>query len=360
MSSNAAPLRDSSEIAPLLDQRRGYSKQQKQDEKITLFGLFALAAVASTLHLGQRLIRSAKEPPYPGPPKVPPVCGLDHIEGVTTMDVIPGALIIKLFQVILDENITGNIRINLHDDLDIRDVYVTKTYKYSDPSIKKQLVEAEFGFFSADPPRYTLHHVLRYGLDDRQRLFYDGHECARVDVQLTFPRGYGFDHIEIDSRYKGNIDIQMQGFSDGDSFNTFRARAAHGDIIVNGTSALEMTLQAPAGAIDALIEADMHLTTYSAEDTVVEYVGRGLFVDALVVSEKRATLKWSYKGHFTLQSAKRPQVTGYQDVVVNVTKEDKHTLEGTIGVDWQNPQVFPRLNVQGHEAVLHLKEPPQR
>ncbi|KAG0337056.1 hypothetical protein BG000_005866 [Podila horticola] len=287
---------------------------------------------------------------------MPPVCNLDHIDGVTTTDVIPGALIIKLFQIILDENIAGNIRINLHDDLDIRDVYVTKTYKYSDPSIKEHLDEVEFAFFSAIPPRYTLHPVLRYGMDDRQRLFYDGHECASIDIQLTFPRGYSFDHIELDSRYKGNIDIQMQGYNDNDSFNTFKARTAHGDITVNGTSALEMTLQAPAGAINALINTDMHLTTYSAEDTLIEYIGWGLFVDALVVSEKRATLKWSYRGHFTLQSANRPQVTSNQDVVVNITKQDRHTLEGTIGVDWQNPRVFPRLKVQGHTAVLHLTE----
>jgi len=184
----------------------------------------------------------------------------------------------------------GNILINLHDDLDIKDVHVTKTYKFSDPSIEEHLDEVEFAFIFADPPRYTLHPVLDYGLDERQRLFYDGHDCASIDVQITFPRGYGFDHIELDTRYKGNINIQMQGYSDNDSFNTFKARAAHGNITVNGTNALEMNLQAPAGSIDALILADMRLTTYSAKDTVIEYFGLGLFVDALVVSEKSAIL----------------------------------------------------------------------
>lgn len=285
----------------------------------TLLGLFAMAAISFTLYLGHRLLHSVKGPPYPSPPKVPPVCNLDHIEGVTTTDVIPGARMIKLFQVILDEGIVclvlcflislfnmdtfviinqkmkkklinkaGNILISLHDNLDIKDVHVTKTYKFSDPSIEKHLDEVEFAFLFADPPRYTLHPVLNYGLDERRRLFYDGHDCANIDVQITFPRGYGFDHLELDTRYRGNINIQMQGYSDNDSFNTFKARAAYGDITVNGTNALEMTLQAPAGSIDALILADMHLTTYSAEDTVIEYIGLGLFVDALVVSEKRA------------------------------------------------------------------------
>lgn len=80
----------------------------------TLFGFFALAAVASTLFLGQRLMHSVKEPPYPGGPRMPPVCNLDHIDGVTTTDVIPGALIIKLFQIILDENI---VSLNFHSSL---------------------------------------------------------------------------------------------------------------------------------------------------------------------------------------------------------------------------------------------------
>lgn len=83
---------------------------------------------------------------------------------------------------------------------------------------------------------------------------------------------------------------RCKGYSDDDNINTFKARAAHGGIIVNGTNALEMTLQAPAGSIDALILADMRLTTYYAEDTVIEYIGLGLFVDTLVVSEKRAIL----------------------------------------------------------------------
>ena len=49
-------------------------------------------------------------------------------------------------------------------------------------------------------------------------------------------------------------------------------------------------------------------------------------------------------------------------MVVNVTKEDRHTLEGKIGVDWMNTRVFPRINVQGHDAILYLKEisPPQK
>ncbi|KAF8950860.1 hypothetical protein BGZ52_001245 [Haplosporangium bisporale] len=237
-------------------------------------------------------------------------------------------------------------------------MHVTKTYKFSDPSMEEHLDDVEIAIIFADPPRYTLHPVLDYGLDERRRLFYDGHDCATIDVQITFPRGYGFDHLELETRYRGNINIQMQGYSDDDSFNTFKAHAAYGDITVNGTNTLEMTLQAPAGSIDALILADMRLTTYSAEDTVIEYIGLGLFVDALVVSGKRAVVKYAYKGHFTLQSTNRPQVTGYQDVVVNVTKKDRHTLEGTIGTEWMNARVFPRIKVQGHEAILYLKESP--
>ncbi|KAI9238199.1 MAG: hypothetical protein BYD32DRAFT_414257 [Podila humilis] len=219
--------------------------------------------------------------------------------------------------------------------------------------MEEHLDEVEFAFIFADPPRYTLHPVLDYGLDERRRIFYDGHDCANIDVQITFPRGYGFDHPELETRYRSNINIQMQGYNDDDSFNTFKAHAACGDITVNGTNALEMTLQAPAGSIDALILANVRLTTYSAEDRVIEYIGLGLFVDALVVSGKRAIV-----GHFTLQSTNRPQVTGYQDVVVNVTKEDRHTWEGTIGTDWMNTRVFPRIKVQGHEAILYLKESP--
>lgn len=71
----------------------------------TLLGLFSMAVVSFTLHLGHRLLHSVKEPPYPSQPKVPPICNLDHIEGVTTTEVIPGAWMIKLFQVILDEGI---------------------------------------------------------------------------------------------------------------------------------------------------------------------------------------------------------------------------------------------------------------
>ncbi|KAF9383883.1 hypothetical protein CPC16_008708 [Podila verticillata] len=266
----------------------------------TLLGLFAMAAISFTLYLGHRLLHSVKEPPYPSPPKAPPVCNLDHIEGVTITD-------------------AGNILVSLHDNLDIKDMHVTKTYKFSDPSMEEHLDEVEIAIIFADPPRYTLHPVLDYDLDERRRLFYDGHDCATIDVHITFPRGYGFDHLELETRYRSNINIQMQGYSGDDSFNTFKAHTAYGDIT----------------------------------DTVIEYIGLGLFVDALVVSGKRAIV-----GHFTLQSTNRPQVTGYQDVVVNVTKKDRHTLEGTIGTEWMNARVFPRIKVQGHEAILYLKESP--
>ncbi|KAI9238200.1 MAG: hypothetical protein BYD32DRAFT_414260 [Podila humilis] len=64
----------------------------------TLLGLFAMAAISFTLHLSHRLLHSVKEPPYPSPPKVPPVCNLDHIEGVTIKDVIPGGWMINYFK----------------------------------------------------------------------------------------------------------------------------------------------------------------------------------------------------------------------------------------------------------------------
>lgn len=182
-----------------------------------------------------------------------------------------------------------------------------------------------------------------------------------VDLEVTFPLTFAnYDQLNIFNRYKGNIDIRTQRLL---LFNLLTVKTAYGDIYMRHVNAIEMTLEAPGGAIDAIVYPGDKLETYSGEDTTIainDYLAKWRYwTDMGIVSEKRVTVKFPYKTKFLMQSAARPLVTGRQDVVVNITREDEHTIEGLIGKYWELTHSTPRLVMRGHDTVLELKQPNQ-
>ncbi|KAF9327449.1 hypothetical protein BG006_009248 [Podila minutissima] len=350
------------ETAPLLDNQNGATPKQGQEKKYRILlvvahvlGFLVLVAFASGYYLGNRVWPFKSEAPYPDPPKPLPVCNLDHIEGYT--ETVPIALEnnFQIFNVVFDEGIVGNILVNVHEDSNRTDIVLKQTIKFSDPSIESYFDALINVSFRAYNRLYSQRFFLNLPLDQRQSLLYNRHHCAGVDLEITFPQKYlVLDQLNIHNRYKGNIDVRTDGFV---RFNLLTAKTAHGDIRMNLANAMEMTLNAPAGAIDAVLNVDNQLVTYSSEDTTIDFFTWPYFADMNIVSEKRTTVKYPYKGKFLMQSATRPLVTGYQDTVVNITKEDEHLLEGKLGADWALPWALPRLVLKGHDTVLELKSP---
>ncbi|KAF9310102.1 hypothetical protein BG003_008934 [Podila horticola] len=314
------------ETAPLLDTQNGATPKQGHEKKYRILlvvahvlGSLVLVAFATGYYLGNRVWPFKPEAPYPDPPKALPVCNLDHIKSYT--ETVPLALEnnFQIFNVVFDEGIVGNILVNVHEDSNRTDIVLKQTIKFSDPSIESYFDTLINVSFRAYNRLYSQRFFLNLPLDQRQRLLYSQHHCAGVDLEITFPQRYlTFDQLNIQNRYKGNIDVLTDGYV---RFNLLTAKTAHGDIRMDLANAMEMTLDAPAGAIDAVLN------------------------------------KYPYKGKFLMQSANRPLVTGYQDTVVNITKEDEHLLEGKLGADWALTWALPRLVMKGHDTVLELKPP---
>ncbi|KAG0020422.1 hypothetical protein BGZ82_011597 [Podila clonocystis] len=341
------------ETAPLLDTHNEVTpKQQGQEKKYKILlvvahvlGFLVLVAFATGYYLGNRVWPFKPEAPYPDSPKTLPVCKLDHIKGYT--ETVPLALEnnFQIFNVVFDEGIDSNRT----------DIVLKQTIKFSDPSIESYFDALINVSFRAYNRLYSQRFFLNLPLDKRESLLYNQHHCAGVDLEITFPQRYlTFDQLNIQSRYRGNIDVRTGGFV---RFNLLTAKTAHGDIRMDLANAMEMTLEAPAGAIDAVLNVDNQLVTYSAEDTTIDFFTWPYFADMNIVSEKRTTVKYPYKGKFLMQSATRPLVTGYQDTVVNITKEDEHILEGKLGADWALTWALPRLVMKGRDTVLELKSP---
>ncbi|KAF9383884.1 hypothetical protein CPC16_008709 [Podila verticillata] len=271
--------------------------------------------------------------PHPGRPKTAPVCNLDNIEGGN----------FRIFNIWFDEGIVRNVVVHLHEDWNRTDIAFKWTVKFSDPSIKPYY-DPFFIMSSGLISTFSLRFNLDLTLDQRQSLLYDQHQYQ----------------LNIFNRYKGNIDIRTQRLL---LFNLLTVKTAYGDIYMRHVNAIEMTLEAPGGAIDAIVYPHDKLETYSGEDTTIAIDGYlakwPYWTDMGIVSEKRVTVKFPYKTKFLMQSAARPLVTGHQDVVVNITREDEHTMEGLIGKYWELTHSTPRLVMRGHDTVLELKQPNQ-
>ncbi|KAF9214120.1 hypothetical protein BGZ59_004271 [Podila verticillata] len=349
------------ETAPLLDPQNGTAKQQGQKKfRILLIvahvlGFLVLIAFAVGFYLGN-VWNPFK--PHPGRPKTAPVCNLDNIEGVTQFFNLPLEGNFRIFNIWFDEGIVGNVVVHLHEDWNRTDIAFKWTVKFSDPSIKPYydpFFIMSSGLISTFSSRFNLDLTL----DQRQSLLYDQHQCVGVDLEVTFPLTFAnYDQLNIFNRYKGNIDIRTQRLL---LFNLLTVKTAYGDIYMRHVNAIEMTLEAPGGAIDAIVYPGDKLETYSGEDTTIaidDYLAKWPYwTDMGIVSEKRVAVKYPYKAKFLMQSATRPLVTGHQDVVVNITREDEHTTEGLIGEYWELIHSTPRLVMRGHDTVLELKQP---
>lgn len=176
----------------------------------------------------------------------------------------------------------------MHEDSNRTDIVLKQTIKFSDPSIESYFDTLINVSFRAYNRLYSQRFFLNLPLDQRQRLLYSQYHCAGVDLEITFPQRYlTFDQLNIQNRYKGNIDVLTDGYV---RFNLLTAKTAHGDIRMDLANAMEMTLDAPAGAIDAVLNVDNQLVTYSAEDTTIDFFTWPYFADMNIVSEKRTTV----------------------------------------------------------------------
>ncbi|KAF9316838.1 hypothetical protein BG003_001498 [Podila horticola] len=357
---NSGPS-DGNESAPLLNPRfRDLRKEREQDRKIrnltivaSVLGLLVLFEFISGLYLDIEGYSLAKGLPYPVPTKIPPICNLEQVEPEHSISILSGDKNFQVIQVLLDEGVAGDINISINDDEDATDIYVVQSRKFSHESIQPHLDTVTLYNFGSFNPVYSLSYMLNYTQDERRDFLYDRHRCASVDIRIVFPQYYPFDRLELQTLYRGDININMEDRE----VNLIKAKTVKGNINIKQTSAADMLLEAPGGAIDASISSFNKLETYSAENTVIDMVDWPFLLDMRSVSEKSITVKYPYKGHFTLSSTTRPELTGNLDVPLTFTKKNKNTLEGFIGVDWMNQDVMPRMFLTGHDTKLVLKDP---
>ncbi|KAG0359459.1 hypothetical protein BG005_000763 [Podila minutissima] len=345
---------DGNESAPLLNPRfRDLRKEREQDRKTSVLGLLVLFEFITGLYLDNEGYSLAKGLPYPVPARVAPVCNLEQVEAEHSISIIPGEDNFQVIQVLLDEGVAGDINISINDDEDETDIYVVHTRKFSHKSIQPHLDAVNLVNFGAPNPVYSLSYMLNYTQDERRDFLYDRHRCASVDIRIVFPQFYPFDRLELQTLYRGDININMENRE----VNLIKAKTVRGNINIKHTGAADMVLEAPGGAIDASISTFNKLETYSAENTVIDMIDWPFLLDMRSVSEKSIIVKYPYKGHFTLSSTTRPVLTGNLDVPLTFTKKNKNMLEGFIGVDWMNQDVMPRMFLTAHDTKLVLKDP---
>ncbi|KFH63548.1 hypothetical protein MVEG_10957 [Podila verticillata NRRL 6337] len=357
---NSGPS-DGNESAPLLNTRfRDVRKEREQERKIrnltiiaSVLGLLVLFEFITGLYLDTEGYTLAKELPYPVPAKFAPVCNLENVEAEHSISILSGEQNFQVIQVLLDEGVAGDISISINDDDDATDIFVVHSQKFSHKSIKPHLDTVTLYNFMTPNPVYSLSYMLNYTQDERRDFLYDRQRCASVDIRIVLPQFYPFDRLELQTLYRGDININMENRE----VNLINAKTAKGNINIKQTGAADMVLNAPGGAIDASISTFNKLVTYSAEDTVIDMVDWPFLLDMRSVSEKSITVKYPYKGHFTLSSTTRPVLTGNLDVPLTFTKKNMNTLEGFIGVDWLNRDVMPRMFLTGHDTKLVLKDP---
>ncbi|KAF9426023.1 hypothetical protein BGZ94_007010 [Podila epigama] len=352
---------DNNESAPLLNQRfRDVRKEREQDRKIraltivsTVLGLFVLLEFLTGLYFDNKGYGFVKEPSYPVPAKVTPVCDLEHVEGVHHLTTIAGPDNFQVFQFLLDDGIAGDINVSVNNDPEDTDIYVIQTWKFSHSSIEPHLrLESLYNYIPVSPS-FSLSYMLNYTIDERRAFLQDRHRCASVDMRIVFPQYYPFDRLDLQTLYKGNINIDFE-----DRIITkLYAKTAYGNINIKRTGSADFHLEAPAGGINMSVNAFHKLETFSSENTHIDLVGVPFLLDLHSISEKHLTVKYPYKGHFTLSSTKRPALTGNLDVPITFTKNTKNTLEGFIGVDWLNEDALPRMFLTAYQTKLFLKDP---
>ncbi|KAG0030737.1 hypothetical protein BGZ82_007306 [Podila clonocystis] len=350
---NSGPS-DGNESAPLLNPHfRDVRKERAQDRKTSVLGLLVLLEFITGLYLDNEGYSLAKGLPYPVPAKVAPVCNLEQVEAEHSISILRGEENFQVIQVLLDEGVAGDISVSINDDEDTTDIYVIQTQKFSHKSIQPHLDTVTLYNFGASNPVYSLSYMLNYTQDERSDFLYDRHRCASVDIRIVFPQYIPFDRLELQTLYRGDININMEDRE----VNLIKAKTVNGNINIKQTGAADMVLEALGGAIDASISTFNKLETYSAESTVIDMMDWPFLLDMRSVSEKSITVKYPYKGHFTLSSTTRPELTGNLDVPLTFTKKNKNMLEGFIGVDWMNQDVMPRMFLTGHDTKLVLKDP---
>ncbi|KAG0020421.1 hypothetical protein BGZ82_011596, partial [Podila clonocystis] len=253
-----------------------------------------------------------------------------------------------------DEGIVGNIVVNVNDDPSVRDIAIARTLRFNNPEIDQAYKSSGYASAPRSSMAFTAYYFLDYTRRERQSILYEKHQCAGVDLVITVPKYYPLERLDLKSNYKGNIKIHSI------EVETLNVKVTHGNIYIRDTFAAVSALDAPAGAIDAQVTIDTRLRTSSGEDTKIEFYGAiPYWVELASLSEKNLTVQiYNGEGAFSMSSTTRPRLSKYQENVVNITNEDKHTLEGFIGVkdDWF-PNGLPRLTMTGHDTNLYLLVP---
>ncbi|KAG0020231.1 hypothetical protein BGZ81_009423 [Podila clonocystis] len=286
------------------------------------------------------------------PPPSPPVCNLDHTESDTFSYSLDAAHNFQIVDITFDEGVVGNIVVNVNDDPSVRDIAITRTLRFNSLEIDQAYRGSGYASAPRSSMAFTAYHYLDYTRRERQSILYEKHQCAGVDLVITVPKLYPFERLDLKSNYKGNIEIQSI------EVETLNVKVAHGNIYIRDTFAAVSTLDAPAGAIDAQVTIDTRLRTSSGEDTTIEFYGAiPYWVELESISEKNLTVIYNGEGAFSMSSTTRPRLSKYQENVMNITNEDKHTLEGFIGVKDFWFTGLPRLTMTGHDTNLYLLVP---
>ncbi|KAF9310101.1 hypothetical protein BG003_008933 [Podila horticola] len=259
----------------------------------------------------------------------------------------------RTLDITFDEGIVGNIVVNVNNDPSVRDIVFSRTLRFSSPAMEQAFKYSGYASAPRSSKALSYYYYLDYTRRERQRILHKEHHCAGVDLVITVPKQYPFGRLDLKNNYKGNIDIQSV------NVETLNVKAAHGNVNISDTSAAVSTLEAPAGAIDAQVTIDTRLRTSSGQDTKLVFYGAfPYWVELESVSEKNLTVIYNGEGAFSMMSSTRPRLSKYLENVVNITNEDKHTLEGYIGVkDEEFPSALPRLTMTGHDTNLYLLVP---
>ncbi|KAF9404594.1 hypothetical protein BGZ94_004060 [Podila epigama] len=287
------------------------------------------------------------------PPSQPPVCKVDS-KYTSFISRIPASAGFRNFDVIMDEGIMGDIFIRTNNDPNVTDIVVEKAQSFSHRSVESRFFNVDVVPFFPGDKRYTIRYLLDYTQEERHHQLYKRHQCAGVRLTIVFPQGFEVRRLNLQSRYKGNTDVQLARFPLMDQLSVM---TAHGDITVNGVTAQEIDLKAPGGTIDAHINTYVSLDTFSSGDTIIDFQDWPFFADIKAESDKRVTVKYPFMGHFLMQSHNQPQVTGFNDTVVIVKRDDGHIMEGMLGTEWVNYLPIPRVHMKGYDTVLELKNP---
>ncbi|KAI9238202.1 MAG: hypothetical protein BYD32DRAFT_414265 [Podila humilis] len=339
----SVPLQDREETPLLGPSLRDTTKHSKRVRVRTVICLFALFVTGVFLGLH---FRSAPEKEHH---KATPVCNLDHAKSETNTNRLLENQKFQTLDFTFDEGVVGNIYIKVNDDPSIRDIVVTRTLRFSHPAIEQAYMSWAYYTAPRSTRAYKVYYSLTLNRRERQSILYEQHQCASVHIVILIPELYSLERLDVKSNYKGSIDIKSI------NVGTLNVKATHGDIYIRGTSAVVAALEAPGGSIDARVAIDTRLKTSSGGDTVVDFTATS-WAELESFSEKRLTVMYGREGVFSLMGTNHPRLVKNESHAVNITHEDRHTLEGYIGArDYEFPSSLPRLTMTGHDTVLSLK-----